>query len=71
MEGLNFSVSNVLAGFVFGIIGFAALKYGRKQQLLKPMLVGVALMAYPYFVTNTILLWAVGAALTLSLFIFN
>ena len=71
MEGLNFSVYNVLAGFIFGIVGFVAFMYGRKQSLLKPMLVGAVLMAYPYFVTNTIALWSIGVVLTAFLFLFN
>ena len=69
--GLNFGVANILAGLFFGIIGFAAFRYGKKQSLLKPMIVGGLLMAYPYFVSNTIAVFLVGAALTLSLFIFN
>ena len=68
---MNFSASSLFAGIVFGAIGFAAFIYGKKQASFKPMLIGIALMAYPYFVSNTILLWGIGAALTVSLFLFR
>ena len=68
---MNFSAGSIFAGIVFGAIGFAVFIYGKKQVSFKPMLIGIALMAYPYFVSNTILLWGIGAALTFSLFIFR
>ena len=68
---MNFSAGSIFAGIVFGAIGFAAFIYGKKQVSFKPMLIGIALMAYPYFVSNTILLWGIGAALTVSLFLFR
>jgi len=39
--------------------------------VFKPAILGVALMAYPYFVSDSLLLWGVGIALTIALFIFN
>ena len=68
---MNFSVNNLFAGIVFGAIGLAAFIYGKKQASFKPMMIGIALMAYPYFVANTIAIWLIGAALTLSLFLFR
>ena len=61
----------IFAGIVFGSIGFVAFLYGKKQSEWKPMAIGVALMAYPYFVSNTILQWAIGALLTLVLFVWR
>ena len=37
--------------------------YGRKQKSVVPLLCGLVLMVYPYFVTNDILLPAVGFTL--------
>jgi hypothetical protein len=42
-------------------MGFAI--YGRRQRAAIPFAVGVALMVYPFFVTNTYLLVLIGAAL--------
>lgn len=64
-------VANLIAAFLFGAVGFVAFAYGKKQGSFKPMLIGAILLVYPYFISNTIVLYAVGAALTLSLFIFR
>lgn len=37
--------------------------YGRKQRSGVPLLCGVCLMIYPYFVSNNILLVLIGVAL--------
>ena len=67
----GFSTAEILAGFIFGSAGFVAFIYGKRQHLWKPMLVGLALMAYPYFVADPIALVAIGVALTASLFLFR
>ena len=53
----GFSTSALIIGAFFGIIGFSLFMYGKKSQEMKPMLIGVALMVYPYFVTSV--LWSV------------
>ncbi|OGW79752.1 MAG: hypothetical protein A3G33_01735 [Omnitrophica bacterium RIFCSPLOWO2_12_FULL_44_17] len=65
------SATNLIAGIIFGGIGFVAFIYGKKQASWKPLAIGIALMAYPYFVSNTIALYAIGGLLTLSLFFFH
>jgi hypothetical protein len=37
--------------------------YGRKQRAVVPLLCGLALMVFPYFVSNNILLVIIGVAL--------
>ena len=75
MEGVDFG--GLLAGFspwtillavVFGLVGFAAFRYGRKNSEPRPLLLGVALMAYGYFVTNVWASLAIGSVLTLALY---
>ena len=53
----------LLWGVVFSAIGLGMFIYGKKQRLAVPLAVGIALMVYPYFVANTYLLVAIGAAL--------
>ena len=64
---LNFDPYNLLAGFIFGTLGWGAFSYGRKLDLWKPRAIGVALMAYPYLVSTGWLLWAIGAGLLVLL----
>lgn len=53
----------LLWGLLFGSIGLGFFMYGRKQKAVVPLLCGLALMFFPYFVANTILLVAIGGAL--------
>ena len=49
--------------FLFGGIGFVYFVYGKKQLIVTPMVIGLSLMIYPYFVSNTVLLVVIGAVL--------
>ena len=66
-----FSGANLIGGLLFGSIGFVAFVYGKRMHIWKPMLIGLALMAYPYFVANDIVLFAIGAFATAALFLFR
>lgn len=50
-------------GLLFGSIGFGFFLYGKKQHRPIPLVCGLSLMIYPYFIGNTLLLVAIGAAL--------
>jgi hypothetical protein len=52
-----------LWGLLYGSIGLGFFIYGRKQRAVVPLLCGVALMVFPYFVSNVLLLVAIGAVL--------
>jgi hypothetical protein len=57
------STSSLLWGVLFGSIGLGFVIYGRKQRAVVPLICGLALMVFPYFVSNAILLVAIGVAL--------
>ena len=63
--------ANLIGGLLFGSIGFVAFVYGKRMHVWKPMFLGLALMAYPYFVANNIALFAIGLAGTATLFLFR
>ena len=50
-------------GVLFGSVGLAFFTYGKRQRAVVPLLCGVALMVFPYFVSSTILLVVLGATL--------
>ena len=53
-----------LAGAIlFGLIGYVAFRRGRKTSTASLTWTGVALMLYPYAVSQTWLLWTVGVGL--------
>jgi hypothetical protein len=67
MEWMNFNPYNLLAGFIFGTLGWGAFSYGRKLDLWKPRAIGVGLMVYPYFIATSWLLWVTGVGLLVLL----
>jgi hypothetical protein len=53
----------LLWGLLFSSIGVGFALYGKRQRSVVPLLCGVALMIYPYFVPNATALVAIGVAL--------
>jgi len=64
----DFSAAKILACVVFGAIGFAVFLYGKKNKLFRPLIIGITLMAYPYFISGTFFLYLVGIILTGALY---
>jgi hypothetical protein len=58
------SEGQLLWGLLFSSIGLGFFFYGKKQRVPVPLVCGIALMIYPYFVANLYLLVAIGIALT-------
>lgn len=61
----------MIGAILFGIVGIAAYRYGKKASLAKPKWIGLALMLYPYAISETWMLYVVGAALCAGLYIFR
>ena len=57
------STALLLWGVVFSSVGLGYFVYGKRQRAPIPLVVGLALMVYPYFVGSTWLLVGIGAAL--------
>lgn len=66
---MDLSVSSLLVDVIFGSLGLGYFVYGKKAQLLMPLVIGLALMVYPYFIVD---LWAniaIGVALAIVPFV--
>lgn len=61
----------LIGAILFGLIGFAAYRYGKRTSRPKVKWIGVALMIYPYAISGTALLYVVGAALCLGLYLWR
>ena len=57
------STSSLLWGLLFGAVGMSFFVYGKRQRAVVPLVCGVVLMTFPYLVSNTVLLVAIGVAL--------
>nr|WP_218646815.1 amino acid transport protein [Acinetobacter sp. SwsAc6] len=50
-------------GVLFSSIGFGYFLYGKKQQKSVPLICGIALIIYPYFIENISIMLALGLIL--------
>jgi len=57
------SESELLWGVLFGSVGLGFFVYGKKQTMVVPLVCGLALMVYPYFMPNAIALVLIGLVL--------
>ncbi|VAW81001.1 hypothetical protein MNBD_GAMMA14-483, partial [hydrothermal vent metagenome] len=56
MEG----TSLLVWGMLFGAVGLGFFSYGKKQKAVIPLLTGIALFVFPYFISNVYALVIVG-----------
>lgn len=57
------NLSTLLWDVLFGSIGLGYFIYGKKQSEPVPLICGILLMVFTYFVSNTIVLVTVGLAI--------
>jgi len=57
------SSAQLIWGMVFGAIGLGFFVYGKKQRAAVPLIVGISLFIFPYFISNVFLLVTVGSVL--------
>lgn len=50
-------------GLLFGSFGLGYFVYGKKQKAVVPLVCGLALMIFPYFISDIIPLVAIGVTL--------
>ncbi len=63
------SPAYIFGAVMFGLVGYAAFRMGRKQQRVRAVWIGVALMLYPYLISQTWLMYVVGTVLCAGLWI--
>ena len=54
----------LIFSFLFGSIGVGYFIYGKKQQSTIPLIAGIGLCAFPYFIANLYPMVIVGTILT-------
>ena len=59
----NFSTAGIVAGLVFGVFGMYLLKLGRKEGNIPHLMIGLALLVYPFYFQNNYALWGIGIGL--------
>lgn len=59
--GIN--TANIIANLIFGTVGFVLLMYGWKNKEPKPLVFGLVISIFPFFITNAILIYVIGIGL--------
>ena len=68
---IDLSFGSLFASLLFGSIGMAAWIIGRNRQKMPMMFLGVALMIYPWMVSDPLWTWVIGIALTGLIYFFR
>lgn len=63
---MGFSMYGLFFGFIFSMVGLGFFRYGKKNDKLYHMIIGIILMIYPYFVTNPIYIVLIGLIFSFS-----
>jgi hypothetical protein len=62
-------VNELFAGMIAGVFGTAYFVYGKRQTKFAPMISGVLLCVYPYFIDSLVWLCVIGTVLLVVPFV--
>ncbi|MGZ3770735.1 MAG: hypothetical protein ACXVCP_06130 [Bdellovibrio sp.] len=62
---MNFSVSSLIAGLIFSVVGFWLFKEARRRANLELVVISIVMMIYPMFTSGPWQDWGVGIGLCL------
>jgi hypothetical protein len=63
------NASTLIWGVIFGSIGLGFFVYGKKQKAVIPLVSGIGLMLFPYFISNIYVLVLSGSVLIVLPFV--
>ena len=64
-------MNNLYFGIVAGALGMAYIVYGKRQTKFVPLIAGVLLCGYTYFIDSWVWLCAIGALLLVAPFVID
>ena len=64
-------MSTLFIGMIISTVGVGYMMYGRRQSKLVPVIVGVVLCIYPYFVEDWVWLTVIGVPLLVAPFVID
>lgn len=59
------TTNQLLLGLIFSCIGLGYFIYGKKQQSSIPLVCGLTLMIFPYFIENTLWMTVIGIVVSI------
>jgi hypothetical protein len=66
---MDLETSSLIASLVVSSIGFVVFVYGKRQQRLPQIVVGLVLMGFPYLVPGVLLMTSIAAVLLIGLWL--
>jgi hypothetical protein len=65
---VDFTFNNLFSSLVISLAGASFFMYGKKAQRPFPLMAGIAMSVYPFFVVNVLALWIITAGVLAALF---
>jgi hypothetical protein len=65
---MDFSLSNLWSSLMISCLGMAFFMYGKKAQRPFPLIAGIAMSVYPFFIASLLLLWLTTGGLLAALY---
>ncbi|WP_374974068.1 amino acid transport protein [Acinetobacter venetianus] len=59
------NATQLFLGVIFSSIGFGYFLYGKKQKMAVPLVCGLVLMLFTYFIDNTMIISIIGIVLSI------
>ena len=66
---MDLETSSLIASLIVSSVGFVVLGYGKRQQRVPQVVVGLALLVFPYFVPSVPMMAGIAAALLAGLWL--
>jgi hypothetical protein len=63
------NLSSLFSGLFISCIGMGFFLYGKKAAKLWPLLAGIALCVYPFFIGSVMLMWLLAAAIIVGVYL--
>jgi len=64
---MDLSIGSLIASLLVSSTGFGLFLYGKKQLRMPQLVAGIAMMAYPYFITEPLAMCGITVAIGLAL----
>jgi hypothetical protein len=64
---MDLSAGSLLLNLLVSAVGAGFFLYGRKQSRMPPLIGGISLCIYPYFISNLWVMAGIGVALVLGI----
>lgn len=61
---ITMNATQLFLGVIFSSIGLGYFMYGKKQKMTVPLVCGLVLMIFPYFIESSVVLSLIGIALS-------